>query len=1219
MGRPERELDPDKDLLHAFAFGLRRLREAAGRPSYRRLSAEANFSVTALSEAAGGTVLPSLPVTLAYVRACGGDVREWEDRWRKLADELARQDGDEPAGPAGDAPYRGLATFGPEHADLFFGRERLVADLCARLGAAPLLAVFGASGAGKSSVLRAGLLPAVAAGAVAGGEHWPVVVLTPGEHPLEALRLRLAAESATPAAVRLAVARVLCDRPGGARLLVVVDQFEEVFTLCRDERERAEFVSLLVAMGGEPRVRVVLGVRADFYAHCAGHADLVAALRDRQVLVGPMDEEDLRLAISGPAERVGCKVAPELVDIMVTEAGEQSGALPLISHTLLETWQRRRGASLTVAGYRAAGGVRGAIAMTAERLYGELPEERRHLVRRVVLRLIAPGDGTEDTRRRARRAELVSGPDSAAVTAVLDRLIEGRLVTADQDSVTIAHEALIRTWPRLRSWLAEDRELLRAHRKLTEAAAEWEQHGRDAAFLYRGARLAHWEGHPLEGLNDLERDFLAAGRVQQSRERGAVRRRVVLALGGLTCAVIAVSVLAAMALVQAGEIRDQRDVAVSRQLAAESRSQSQFDPERALRQARQAYAVRPTGEAETALRQALIDHRMLASMPGLTGRQLGVAWSADGTRVAASASDGTVRVWARDATGLPSGAPLVLIGHQGAVYSPAFSPDGRRLATAGTDGAVRVWSLDGGAAPLVLTGHRGTVWNVAFSPDGRRLASTGDDGTVRVRDAGGKGRPKVLRGHDGPVVGVAFSPDGRRLASGGHDGTVRLWDLRTGKTAAVLRGHDGAVKTVRFSPDGTRVASAGAGVDGTARVWPAGGHGDPVVLRGHDGTVEGLDFSRDGHWLATTSDDSTVRVWSPTGAGHPLVLRGHQRVVWSAAFSPDGSRLVTAGEDGTVRLWSVRDGSTLLRGHRDAVWSAGFLPGERRIVSGGMDGVVSVWDLDTGRRRLLRGHRGEVLGVTAAPDGRHVASAGRDGTVRIWDLNGTKPPVVLRGHSGVVWTASFSPDMRRVATAGIDGTLRVWPADGSGTALVRKADEDQIRFAAFSPDGLHIATGGADGTVRVWDTGGVAPPVVLRGHQGLVWAVAFSPDGRRVASAGSDGTVRVWPVDGRGAPLVHRAHQGMVWYVAFSADGRWVASAGHDATVRVWRADAAGQPLTFAGFGASVESVSFARDGRRMLTTHDDGTVRVWNCDACAPPDRLLQQIDHHLAPSAGP
>ncbi|GAA3798400.1 hypothetical protein GCM10022226_17170 [Sphaerisporangium flaviroseum] len=1178
--------------------------------------------MTALSEAAGGSVLPSLPVTLAYVRACGGDATEWERRWHKLTQELAPCDDAEPAQPAGEAPYLGLATFGPEHADLFFGRERLVRDLCARLAETPLLAVFGASGAGKSSLLRAGLIPAISTGIAPGAEDWRVALFTPGEHPLEALCVHLAnlngiaasslydSLNAIPAAIRVTVAQLLAERPAGACVLVVVDQFEEIFTVCEDERERALFISVITALAGEPRARVLLGVRADFYAHCARYGELIDALQDRQVLVGPMDEEDLRQAIIGPAERVGCKVDPRLVDLVVSEVRDQSGALPLISHTLLETWRRRRGAALTLAGYRAAGGVHGAIAMTAERVHDELPDDLRHLVRRVMLRLTAPGDGTEDTRRRAPRLELVSGPDSVSVAFVLDRLIERRLVTADQDSVTVAHEALIRTWPRLRSWLAEDRDLLRAHRKLTEAAGEWDQHGRDGAFLYRGARLARWEEHPLDQLNDLERDFLATGRRQQASERAAARRRVCLWLAGLTSAVLAVSVLAAMTLAQAGQLTTQRDIAISRQLAAEARAQSQFDPELALRQARRAYAVWPTDEAETVLRQGLIDDRLIGSVPGHQGRALGVVWSEDGLRLASSSSDGVVRVWDRPGTGLPKGPPVELSGHRGEVWSPVFSPDGRRLATAGIDGTVRVWSLDGGTAPRVFTGHRGPVWNVAFSPDGRRVASAGDDGTVRIWDAAGTGRPRVLHGHKGAVAGVAFAPDGL-LASSGYDGTVRIWDATGRKASAVLRGHRGAVKNLRFNPRGTRIA--GAGVDGTARIWPVKPGADPVVLRGHDGTVEGLSFSPDGRWLATTSDDSSVRIWSSSGGGHPLVLRGHQRVVWNAAFSPDGARLATAGEDGTVRIWSPWDGTQVLRGHRGAVWTTAFSPDGRRLYSGGIDGTVSVWDLATGGRRVLRGHREEVLGVTAGRDGRHVVSASRDGTVRIWDTTGAKPPVILRGHRGVVWTAALSPDGRRVASAGVDGTLRIWPADGNGPAVVRQADDRQIRYAAFSPDGRRVVTGGQDGTVRIWDAGGAPAPVVLRGHQGLVWSVAFSPDGRRVASAGADGTVRVWPVDGRAAPLVHRGHQGMVWSVAFSGDGRWVTSAGHDDTVRIWRSDVAGDPLTIAGFGASVESVEFAPDGRRLATAHGDGTIRVWNCDACAPTTLLLQGVDRRV------
>ncbi|MER5645884.1 hypothetical protein [Streptosporangium sp. NPDC002524] len=1222
MGRPERALDPENDPLHRFAAELRELRVGAGKPSYRELSRRTHFSVTALSEAAGGGTLPSLPVTLAYVEACGGDPEEWGKRWRTLVEELSL------AAPASDEertpPYLGLATYGPEDASRFFGRERLVRQVCDRLLDSPFLAIFGPSGAGKSSLMRAGVLPAIEAGAVEGSQDWLVALLTPGHRPVQELANHLGnacdvaadsvhrALSSHPEAVGLLLSRLSADRPAGRHVVIVVDQFEEVFTHCQDEHERACFIAALMCASRHARTHVVLGIRADFYTRCADYPELVAALQDRQLLIGPMEEDDLRSVVTGPAGRMEMKAEPELVELVVDEARGQVGALSLVSHALLETWRRRRGSSLTVAGYRAAGGVRRAIAQSAERVYGGLDADERETARRMFLRMIVPGDGTEDCRRRAPRAELAGEGDGSAA-GVLDTLITARLVTADEDSVTIAHEALIRGWPRLRSWLEEDRELLQAHRRLTEAAAEWDQHHRDQTFLYLGVRLARWDDIPADGLNDLERAFLDAGRRRRASRTASRRRRARVLLAGLVSVIVVVSGLAGVAAVQADQAQEQRDVALSRQLAAEARAELELNPGRGLGLARRAYGLWPTVEAESVLRQGVVEDHLLATSPGL-GRATGVAFSPDGTRLAAGSTDGLVRVWPWVSDGLSTGPPVVLRGHRGQALSPKFSPDGRRLAVPGTDETIRIWDLYRDAAPVVLSGHEGPVWNAAFSPDGRRLASAGSDGTIRVWNSDGTGAPQVLREHEGQITAVAFSPDGRVLASAGHDATVRLWDLRGRGEPRVLRGHTAAVKNVAFSPDGRLLASVS--IDGTARVWQAEGDMPPVVLHGHEGSVEGLAFSHDGHRLATTSDDSTIRVWSPGGSGDPLVLRGHERVVWGAAFSSDGTRLVSAGDDGTLRLWDPRGVGlvSMLRGHEKEVWGVAFDPGGRRVFTGGADGTVRSWDWTAGTHRVLNRHDGRVAGLTVSRDGRRVAGADTDGTIQVTDTDGGAKPVVLRGHKGAAWKAAFSPDGRWLASAGRDGTLRVWDLTGAKPPLVRRADPVQIRYVAFSPNGRQVATGGQDGTVRVWDAHRDLPPLILRGHQGLVWAVAYSADGRRLASAGTDGTVRIRPASGQGVPLVLRGHQSMVWSVAFSPDGRWVAGTGHDGTVRIWRTDVAAPPVTVGGFATTAESVEFSRDGKLLATAHGDGTVRLSRCTACEPIGDLLARVDRRLA-----
>ena len=518
MGRPEQPVDPLAGPVERLAWELRRLRDEAGRPSYRLLEQRAHFSRSTLAEAATGTRLPTLEATLAYAVSCGGDRTEWERKWHLAAAELERSQR--------RCPYPGLLPLDVDAADLFFGRDDLLEVLLKAAQQGPLTVVRGASGSGKSSLLRAGL----AARLTAAGTT--VKLLTPGAHPLS----------------RLPAADIDgCD-------VMIVDQFEETFTLCADERERAGFLDALSELvSDQDGPALVIGIRTDFYERCMSHPGLAAVLLDSVHLpVGPMSEQDLRAIITEPAGRAGLSVDPDLVVTVVAEAAEQTGALPMVAHALRETWSRQQGDTLALADYRAAGGVSGAIARTAEHLYADLEADQQQMLRAVLLRLVALGSGSSDTRRGLDRDELAGIGPAGELDAVLDRLAAARLIVVDQDLVDIAHEALLTGWPRLREWLTADREILLRHQRLTSDAAEWDRNGRGEDYLYRGTRLALWDGEAsFVPLNESERTFLAACR-SSAAERARARRRTRFAFGGLPVAAAAVIVLAALVLVQVG-------------------------------------------------------------------------------------------------------------------------------------------------------------------------------------------------------------------------------------------------------------------------------------------------------------------------------------------------------------------------------------------------------------------------------------------------------------------------------------------------------------------------------------------------------------------------------------------------------------------------------------------------------------------------------------------
>ncbi|MGI5216091.1 hypothetical protein [Plantactinospora sp. CA-290183] len=1210
MPRRERPLDPGDGVLLRFAADLRQLRRAAGNPTYRVLARQVHYSVATLSEAAAGRKLPSLAVTLAYVRACGGDVDEWEQRWRMAAAELASgPDAGAPGGPADDpgrdAPYVGLAAFEVGDAYRFFGRERLLDELAARLSRQRFVPVIGASGAGKSSLLRAGLLARERTRA--GGR--PTLLCTPGASPLrECARALAGLGGDSPETVRTELARgpeglhrmaVAAVAGSGTELLFVVDQFEEIFTLCRDEDERARFVGLLAHAVRTPdsRCRVVLGLRADFFAHCTDDPQLAPLFNDAPLIVGPMTADELRRAVTEPAGRAGYSVETALLVTLVAQANGQVGVLPLLSHALLQTWYRRRGNALTLAGFQAAGGIDGALAHTAETLYRALPADQQRLVRHLLLQLTAPGEGTADTKRRLHREEVGSDPDSVAV---LTRLAAARLITLDRESVEITHEALIQCWPRLRGWLAEDRDGRRVHQDLAAAARDWDAHGRDPGYLYRGVRLAtahSWARAAEPRLSARESRFLAAGVAARDAEQIAADRRnrrlrvLAATLGVLTALAVTTSGMAVRAEQAATR---QRDDATSQRVAGASLALRTTRPALAAQLALAAYRLSPTPEARGALLSTFATP-YAAEIDGANPVE-SVAFSPDGRTLAVG--DGReVRLW--DTTDpqrpRPSGT---LTGSSGAVDAVMFSPDGRTIAAA-DDGAVLRWTLPE-SVPQAFSPKRDGLrgGSVAFSPDGRTIAThtrplvfsprgdllavTGPGDAVRVhRAAGPAGVPPPapelvsLADRAGPVNGVAFTPDGGAVATAGDDGLIRIWDVaepRQPRPRAVLAGHTDAVRAIAFSPDGRTLVSGGA--DATVRIW------------------------------------ATADVWHPRQVAS---LSGHVAAVNSVTFSPDGRTIVTGGSDHVTRLWRL-PGPWLL-GHASSVYAVAISPDGRRLASGSYDRTVRLWDLDpSGQPReagRLLGHAAAVNSVAFSPDGGMLASAGHDRTVRLWRQAGPRPPdtpVRSLAHPASVEELAFDPRGGLLATAGQDGVLRLWDVTtaGVGTPIaVLKGHAGAVESVAFRTDGRLLATGGADRTVRLWNLTNRSAPVagaVLTGHADTVKALAFSPSGRTLASAGEDREVRLWDVADPRA-TAHRGtlsgHTDGVNAVAFAAGGVLV-TASSDRTVRLWDATDPRRTAelgTLTGHAKPVDALAVAPDGHTLLTGSEDWTGLLWDVD----------------------
>jgi WD40 repeat protein len=1121
-----------------------------------------------------------------------------DDRvWDWLTEKFAERDLDRPvsSGSNETRPYRGLAAFTSQDAEAFVGREREIDAAVNRLRIAAFVAVVGPSGAGKSSFVHAGVIPSLP-------EGWTSISVRPSATPIAALELRLRRAGLVVTGLAEAIDRdpAALGEIFQARetpTVLVIDQFEELFTLGASTAQQALYVRALLAAAQSPddKLRIVLTLRDDFLARAAQLPELRERLPSALFLLGTPAREELSRILVEPLKRAGFDFDDAALPArMVNDVADTPGALALLSFTAQKLWELRdrHFRQLTRRSYEALGGVAGALAQHAEATLASMSANEQRLAR-VALGHLVTAEGTRAVLSRSELDQLLDDPNA---TAVIEKLIAARLLTATEaeggdDVIELVHETLVVNWPRLAEWRREDAEGVRLRDQVRAAARQWTERGKPGGLLWRDEALVElqvWRARHPQPMTDVDEAFVSASLADAARGR-RLRRGVIVGIGAILAIAITILIWANQRTAAARSRAEQLAFAAEKNLTGQYFQQGR----KALIDGDAPRAMAFLNEAfQRGLDTPGLRYMLAAGADSLRGQRLKLAhddkvqtceWSPDGTKIISASADKTARLW--DAN---TGAQLAVMKATGPMFNAHLDRTGRRVVTASADGKVRVYDLNGNLQ-LELAGPGGPLVDARFSPDGTLIAAASYRDPVIWDAVTGKLGVELV---GGIVNTVAFSPDGSRLAAGGDH--ANLFDPRTGALVKVLEGHTEFVMNAAFSNDGAYLITTS--VDQTARLWDGRTGASLAVLRGDGGYIKGATFDPMGRSVVTISSGNVARAWRVPSGESMFTLDGHTAGVASVAFDPTGKYIASGSSDGRVIVADATSGAPVasLQGHNGPISALQFSPNGLEIVTGSYDGTVRVWKPVFAPLQRMLEHPKDVNDARFSPDGTLISTACSDHLVRIYNTETGSLVRTLAGHTGDVTLVRFDAHGGRIVSGGDDHKVIVWDV-GTGSIVATANAESELVSVAVANNGT-IAFGDSSGHAWLWRLP-AAPQQLLAAKRvrGLVRAVAFSPDDQLLATGGYDRILTLWRVRDGSAAREPFDIGARIWDLAFSPDGTRLAVA-HDGAASV---------LTVAKLeiehvlrhGGFVESVRFRPDGKQLVTASEDSTAALWDAE----------------------